>query len=243
MQLLISTDHLLTKSYKDPVPCRCLQCKQTFTIRATRAKSILKQQKLGKVTDTADFCSQKCHYTYKHTGVTVNCVNCGALTYVQQKLYINSRNRFCSKTCRTTFCNAHKSYGYRRSKLEIYIENRLKQEFPTLPIAFNDTSAINIELDIYLPSLRLAFELNGIFHYEPIFKEGTLERTQERDQRKILECSIKDIELCVINTTAQKYFKEATAEPFYSIIKTLITKNLNRQYCSEMVHATGNAPA
>ena len=34
--------------------------------------------------------------------------------------------------------------------------------------------AINSELDVYVPSLNLAFELNGIFHYEPIYGEKKL---------------------------------------------------------------------
>jgi len=47
--------------------------------------------------------------------------------------------------------------------------------YPDLVIHFNKKDAINSELDIYIPSLKLAFELNGIFHYEPIFgKENFL---------------------------------------------------------------------
>lgn len=59
-------------------------------------------------------------------------------------------------------------------------------------------------MDIYIPVLSLAFELNGIFHYEPIYGEGKLLSIQNNDDRKFQACLEHDIELCIINSSEQK---------------------------------------
>ncbi len=91
-------------------------------------------------------------------------------------------------------------------------------------ISYNDKETINAELDIYIPSLHLAFELNGIFHYEDIF--GQLEKTQNNDKRKYQACAEKQIGLCVIDTSKQKYWKEGSSNEFLEIITTIIDKKL-----------------
>lgn len=59
-----------------------------------------------------------------------------------------------------------------------------------------------MELDGYCEDLALAFEYQGIQHYEPVlkFKSGTrrLAEIQERDQRKALICQTRKVTLLVI---------------------------------------------
>lgn len=81
---------------------------------------------------------------------------------------------------------------------------------------------IKSELDIYIPSLKLAFELNGLFHYEPIFSKEKLDNIQNNDNRKMQACYEKQIELCIIDVSKQKYFKEQTCLPFLKIIQDII---------------------
>lgn len=38
-----------------------------------------------------------------------------------------------------------------------------------LDFKFNDRETIGLKLDIYIPSLKLAFEINGVFHRKNIF--------------------------------------------------------------------------
>jgi len=56
-----------------------------------------------------------------------------------------------------------------------------------------------MELDLYLPSLNLAFEYQGIQHYEDFFLFGTLSKLyEERDQEKRKMCSKFNITLIEI---------------------------------------------
>ena len=61
-----------------------------------------------------------------------------------------SGNNFCSKSCATKYNNAHKTKGTRVSKLELYIQSQLLKLYPNLLFLFNDRTAINSELDIYI---------------------------------------------------------------------------------------------
>lgn len=111
------------------------------------------------------------------------------------------------------------------------MQQQLKLLYPRLRFHFNRTDAIDAELDVYIPRLRLAFELNGIFHYEPVYGPDKLRRTQHNDCRKRQACNERGITLCVIDVSEQKYFKEKTALPFLATICNIIgaaTENRTR---------------
>lgn len=101
---------------------------------------------------------------------------------------------------------------------------------------------INGELDIYIPSLKLAFELNGIFHYEPIYNQLQLEKTQNNDQRKFQACLEKGIELCIIDVSKQKYFKESTSQQYLKIITDIINQKTPRKGI-ELFHGDLESPS
>lgn len=137
-----------------------------------------------------------------------------------------TKNNFCSSSCAAKYNNTHKTTGTRRSKLEKWIEEQLTIFHPNLEIHYNKTNAINGELDIYIPSLKLAFELNGIFHYEPIYSKEKLSSTQNNDKRKFQACLEQEIELCIIDTSSQGYFKITTSQKFLDIIINTIKEKL-----------------
>ena len=70
--------------------------------------------------------------------------------------------------------------------MEVWLEGRLTALHPSLEFHFNRKDAIGSELDIYVPALKLAFELNGIYHYEPIHEPSKLAAVQGNDGRKFL---------------------------------------------------------
>lgn len=137
-----------------------------------------------------------------------------------------SYNYFCTHSCAATYNNTHKTKGNRKSKLEFYLEKELPLLYPNLEFHFNRKDAINSELDVYIPSLKLAFELNGLFHYEPIFGENKLEQIQNNDKRKFQACLERNIELCIIDSSKLKYFKESNARPYLDIIVNIIKEKL-----------------
>lgn len=149
------------------------------------------------------------------------CVNC------QKKYTIKSRkDKFCSRSCAAKYNNANKLYGYRRSKLEMFVECKLIEFYPKLEFHFNRKDTIKSELDIYIPSIKLAFELNGIFHYEPIYSKEQLKSIQNNDDRKFQACLERGIELCIIDASKQKKFNEKTSQQYIDIIFDIINKHI-----------------
>jgi len=164
------------------------------------------------------FCSRGCHKKYRQK--QASCLNCNA-TFIIPKC---QDRKFCSKSCAAKYNNVHKTKGTKRSKLEQWIELRLTELYPNLEMHFNRKDTIGSELDIYIPSLKLAFELNGLFHYEPIFGTDKLKQIQDNDTNKFQKCQKLGISLCIIDTSGQKYFKQSTSQKYLNIIVTVISQ-------------------
>src|SRR5687768_6425576 len=94
-------------------------------------------------------------------------------------------NVFCTKSCAARYNNRNKHTGTRRSKLENYIERELKLKLPFLNFLCNTRKPMGLELDFYFPALKLALELNGILHFQPIYGLEKLKRTQKIDKDKM----------------------------------------------------------
>jgi hypothetical protein len=171
------------------------------------------------------FCDRKCQNEFQNKEVEVKCQECGTAFSKKQHEIARTKNNFCSRSCAAIYNNKHKKHGTRRSKLEKWLEKQLTQLYPNLEIHFNRKDAIESELDIYIPSLKLAFELNGIFHYEPIYGQEKLAQIQNNDTNKFQACQEKDISLCIIDTSSQKYFKSKSSEKFLNIITEIIEAN------------------
>jgi len=171
------------------------------------------------------YCSKTCETLNLTKAQTVSCKKCGKEFIKKLNQIKKSKNNFCCKSCAAVYNNTHKTKGTRTSKLEIWLQGQLQTLYPDEEILFNDKTAINSELDIYFPKRKLAFELNGIFHYEPIYGEKKLEQIQNNDQRKFLLCHQNNISLCVIDVSKQKYFKEEQSKKYLDVILEIIQKN------------------
>lgn len=210
---------------RDKLPLKCKHCGKTFY----QTKHFIHSGIRKHHPHTAEFCSQKCSVTFRSEkcNIEFNCEQCGKLSYKLLNQYKRSKHHFCSSSCSATFQNRRKQTGCRRSKMEAWLEKQLISLYPYIEFHFNRRDAINAELDIYIPSLKLAFELNGIFHYEPIFGQDKLNRTQTNDNRKFQACIESGIELCILDTSQVKYFKERTSKPFLDIITRIINQTLS----------------
>jgi len=207
----------------DKLPLQCVICGKTYySMKRVILRAIRGETKKHKST----YCSNMCQASHKRK--EVKCENCGKITTkTLGEVKKSKTNRFfCSRSCSGTYNNRHKTKGTRRSKLENYIEIKLGEIFHNLDIKYNEKNVIGSELDVYVPSLNIAFELSGIFHYEPIFGKNKLISIQENDKHKSKACYDARIDLCVIDTSGQKYFKESTSKKYLDIIVNIINERL-----------------
>lgn len=223
-QLNIISNLSLLKS-RDKVTLECLKCKSHFLKNKNKVLAYVKNYHNHNIINyDYRFCCQKCRSLYLGYLVETVCKQCNKPILKVKSEYKKSNLSFCSHSCSAIYSNSHKTTGTRRSKLEFWLETNLKSIYPALEIFYNDTKTIGVELDIFIPSLKIAFELNGPFHYEPIYGLEKLNNTQKRDKQKTLTCANNGIELCVIDTSKQKYFKEKTSQEFLKIITCIIDK-------------------
>lgn len=195
--------------------------------------------------DGPRYCCRKCYgLASREPRHTVVCAQCNKPKHMldgQLRQHANhkSKHHFCSLRCSGLYGAAHKTTGSQRSKLEIWLEERLLFLYPQLYIRFNDRVAIQSELDIHIPSLNLAFELNGPVHYEPIFGQDKLARTQQRDRHKMHACTDHGIDLCVIDVSGRKYFKPEFSE----YVLGLVVQTINSRISADTVNASiGTVP-
>lgn len=221
--LYSQNDFDIAKS-SDKLKCECYTCEKNFYLTKHRIQSVLNpnESRQGR------YCSKKCQNKSQETKESVTCFNCNSdfLKYNSQIKKTKSGRHFCSRSCAVTYNNKNKTHGTRRSKLEVWLEEQLTILYPSLEIHFNQKTAINSELDIYIPSLNLAFELNGIFHYEPIYGTNKLQQIQENDTSKSKACHESKIDLCIIDTSGQKYVKPSTSQKYIDIINNIIKERL-----------------
>lgn len=206
----------------DFIEIECSSCKRTIK---RKKYQVLRAIKLGAINA---YCDHECQMKEIRNPQIVNCKQCHKPNKFHLYQVKRGKNLFCDSHCAAVYNNAHKTKGYRRAKLEVYLESRLKEIYPNLEIHFNRKDAINSELDIYIPGLLLAFELNGIFHYEPIYGLDKLKNVQNNDNRKFQACIERNIELCIIDTSREKHFKERWGIQYLGIIVKIINNKLGQ---------------
>lgn len=143
------------------------------------------------------------------TRVEFICPVCGKILMVTENEF--KKRKYCGGTCRNKINN--KQIFGTRSKAEVYLEETLKNEFPNLVMSFNNREILNgKELDVYIPSLELAIEWNGIHHLKKIRDDESFEKRKNKDNQKIVECFELGVELYVVKdlTSSKKFIREET---------------------------------
>lgn len=218
MKILYTQTEFNTSKTEDKLPLKCCQCSVVFYKEKKHIINVLnlKRHEKGK------YCSSKCYGESRNIKINVECACCNIGFKKSPHEIKKTKNNFCSRSCSATYNNKHKKHGTRRSKLEVWLEEQLPIKYPDLNFVFNGKKAIESELDIYIPSLNLAFELNGIFHYEPIFGKDKFDQIQNNDRNKYKACIDEKIDLCIIDTSQQKYFKPSSSQKYFNIITKII---------------------
>jgi len=173
------------------------------------------------------FCSRNCNFIYKNktNKIDIVCSQCSKIIS-RNKTTLRSDKHFCNKSCRMIYNNTHNKKlinRNNRSKLEMFIENYLKN-MTTLNCLFNDRTTISpYELDLYFPDQKLGIELNGIHHFKPIHGVDNLNKHIEKDNKKQELCRIKNIKLYTFNVSKDGNFTNKIGEHYISEILKLVT--------------------
>lgn len=217
------------KHFIKSINLNCRQCNKPITRRPSEIR---------KVENV--FCSSSCSATFynkarkkpiqnkpvllpKVAKSPVACLKCGNLTL---------NRKYCSGSCRNQANN--KLIKGHRSKAEYMLSTAISKHFPSLKFETNNRTILNgLELDFYFPSLKLAIEWNGIFHYAPIRGDSALAKIQSKDAQKIHLCKEAHIDLIIIcDRTSHLSFIQETINDIIDKITILL----------QMAGATGIAP-
>lgn len=183
----------------------CPHCKKIF------------RQKSNKQT----FCSNSCKFANSKNKSEVPCFYCKKIvmrTPYQIKL---AKYTFCSKSCNGKYYS-WKNDRKRRSKAEKYLVDMIKEEFPNIEIHENSREILNchLEIDIWIPSIKLAIELNGPCHFLNIYGEKIFQRTLTNDEIKKKEILERGFNLLIININQpEKIVKPLINNQYQTVIK------------------------
>ena len=140
------------------------------------------------------------------------CFYCGSEFQREQRqvsssLCKNVKNFFCTRSCSVSHQNKTVGHGEHRSFIEKWLQSRISEKWPSLEVSYNNKSTIGSELDLWFPSLNLAIELNGKTHYQVIYNEEVLRKTQKNDEEKRQKCKEKGIELLEVDMSKMNSIK------------------------------------
>jgi hypothetical protein len=165
------------------------------------------------------FCCIECKNAYHSKKVEVVCLACKKV-FLKDLYEVNRRPRnCCSPECFKIVNKYHKNWSTNRSKLECAIEAHICNMYP-FEIIYNKTH-IGYELDIHIPSLSLAIELNGIFHKKAIYGMKKLLSVQKTDREKAEECKKRNIKLIVIDVSEDGSSKKIQLQRIEEVIEII----------------------
>lgn len=206
------------------LPLQCEFCNGVFFLGKNFIKARLKGNNYTGNKNRAAYCSRLCQYKSRTTIKSVTCQQCGNQIQRLANEIASSKSgySFCNHSCSAKYTNSHKTHGYRKSKLERWLAQELSDLYPALEIKYNDISVIGKELDIFIPALNMAFEINGIFHYKPIYGIEKLDKIKAHEQKKIDACIAATISLHFIDVSSQTHFTEISSVQFLTKIVELM---------------------
>lgn len=157
--------------------------------------------------------------------VELECSNCSKLFYRKYLQPNKTKKRFCSKSCQAIYANKNwnrsSRFGINKSRCETILKDIILKSFPDLEILENNRTIVTggLELDLFIPSKKVAIELNGPCHFIPLFGSEELQKTQHKDLLKIKYCQENNIKFFVVNIMGIKNQTNTLTEVFDNQIK------------------------
>lgn len=223
MKILIDSEQLRETKSRDKVPLMCALCQGVFFKPKNEIQRVIK----GNYHGSCDFCSRKCTMDSRKKREFVKCTECNAS--FEKTLGRITNNNFCSQHCHGVFYQKNKKTGFRQSKAELFLIQLISSEFPNLRIEESNRKFIGLELDILIPDIKTAIEINGIVHFLPIYGSDKLNRIQVNDQNKEKLIKEKSFQLISLDISKLKTEKEMNAfllEYFHNNLKEVIKSKL-----------------
>jgi len=213
-------------SRKKVLKLQCKQCSKIFLATRHKIQAALNENHHH----TCDFCSRACSSAATSRLTIAPCGNCGKKVTRKKNQGRRSKSGkiFCDLSCACSYNNKNKKHGTRRSKMEIYLEEMITETYPDLEVVCNGKTTIGSELDFYFPSLALAIEVNGIYHYKPIHGKDKLKKIRRNDKNKSARCVEKSIDLKIINSSKCKRFGEKEKVAYWKKFESILKNSLRR---------------
>jgi len=112
------------------------------------------------------------------------------------------------------------------------MHQRIKEEFPNLNVSYSEKNALIDagEVDIWIPSFKLAFEIQGPSHFEPIYGDEKLKSEKANDENKRNKAKELGIVLIEVDISKIKEFRKSipfmiAVTKILDIIKNKINEN------------------
>lgn len=203
----------------------CLNCSNIFYKTKRYIVAAIRRNKKCSQPNAGKFCSNGCHHQYTSKQlIEKTCGFCQKIIFKRHNDIKKSASGlfFCDRSCSCSYKNISKKDGFRSSKMEKFLQKKLAEEFPNLEIFYNDRKTIKLELDIFIPSKNIAFELNGITHFKPIYGYDKFIKIKNNDCRKIKICDEHNIKLYQIDISYIDRFNEEDGFKIYDKIREYI---------------------
>lgn len=204
-------------------------CSSSCCAKSTHRRKIIHCSQCGKEKELIlsrllkrNFCSRTCSARYngvlqkkpksvkpiklpkiKKPLIEKLCSNCHKTILRTQRDIDNSKSGtfFCQKSCKTKYANQYQIIHKPKSRAEILLVKLIKDKFPNLEVQENVRSILKskLEIDIFIPSLKLAIELNGPVHYIPMYGQEKLNKVKNKDLLKQAEINQLGFNLIIID--------------------------------------------
>lgn len=114
------------------------------------------------------------------------------------------------------------------SKLERYLLNKLIADGYKVDF-HKEQSLLNtkLQIDLFLPTMNVAIEVDGLSHFEPVWGSDTLKRNQGYDNKKTGLILGKG--LVLIRIIQKKDFSKSRAQVLYEELSSIL-QNINKQF-------------